>query len=286
MKLSQATAILAFIATGVVATPASYNRNEDSKEYSPSKANNGDYAGNKGGNHGDYGHVSRPGGGSNNGNDYEYGGKPGRGGKDHDDDDADDEEEGYGKGRGKGRGKDHDDDDDDEEEEGRGKGHGDDDDEDDHYGKPGRGDKHKKKYEGSFNYKVDCKKGADYKVTGKISSYDYKSKEQYLNVEYLDWDPKSDKKAYLGLYATKEEGPKKKDRLNLTKKYCHKNKCSVPVKKIPGYPKFKKSVWVGIDDDQCKNYKPTWPGYGGKHDYKGNNDSPKYIELKIDSKWN
>ncbi|GKU10384.1 unnamed protein product [Fusarium langsethiae] len=41
--------------------------------------------------------------------------------------------------------------------------------------------------------------------------------------------------------------------VNTLNKYCKKNNCVVPIEKVPGYPKFKDSVWVGIDDDQCRD---------------------------------
>ncbi|KAM0556818.1 hypothetical protein ACHAPJ_005878 [Fusarium lateritium] len=141
-------------------------------------------------------------------------------------------------------------------------------------------------YSTSFSEYKQCPKGDSYKVTGKIGpcgdyGYGGYGKEQCLIVEYKDWDKWSDKTAYLGVYATEDEGPKKKEKLNFNDK-CHKNKCVVPVKELPGYRKFKDSVWVGIDDDQCKDSKPHWGGYDGKKGHKDDDDEDNYDDKKGD----
>jgi hypothetical protein len=249
MKLHQVTAILAFVAAGAFATPDDYADRGNNKH----PAKNGDHR--DGGKPDRDGPGYYPGGnrgyhGSKSGHDDYNGNHPYSGGRDHDKDHG---------------GKD---------------GHG---------GK-GWGDKCKKyswdyskaTYSASFNKYKKCPAGDSYKVSGKIAPCDgwgyYGRNEQCLFVTYDDWYKWSDKTAYLGIYATEEEGPKDKKNLNFNK-YCKKNKCVVPVKKISGYPGFKDSVWIGYDDDQCK--RQSWGGYGhgGKKnnhgDHKGKHDDDK-----------
>ncbi|KAF4471603.1 hypothetical protein FALBO_1488, partial [Fusarium albosuccineum] len=134
-------------------------------------------------------------------------------------------------------------------------------------------------YSTSFDDYTKCSAGDSYKVVGKIGpcgDWGSYSSKQCLFVEYDDWDKYSDKTAYLGIYATKEEGPKKKEELNFNK-WCKKNKCVIPLDKLPGYPKLcKKSIWVGIDDDQCKEkHYGGYPGYDkGSKGSKGGQLSP------------
>ncbi|RSL46628.1 hypothetical protein CEP54_013767 [Fusarium duplospermum] len=136
-------------------------------------------------------------------------------------------------------------------------------------------------YAGDFEESVWCEGGDSYKVKGKIGPCGdwgkYGSK-QCLFVEYADWDKWSDKDAYLGIYTTESGVPKKKKDLNLTDKYCKKNKCVVPLDKFPGWPKLcGKSVWIGIDDDQCKPKKGHgYGGYGKDGHNKDGKDGKKY----------
>ncbi|CEI64290.1 hypothetical protein FVEN_g11086 [Fusarium venenatum] len=265
MKLYQVTAVLAFISTGVLATPSGYDK--DNK--SPEKHGDDNYPGKKGDD--DY----RPGKGYGNEYDEEYG----PGGKRYN-----------GKGRGD-KGKKY------EwdiercdwcpynskswngyEPKGRG------------YKRPCPEDKKKCQkydhdyskatYSGYFSESQKCSKGDDYKVTGKVGACSGYGKAQCLIVQYEDWEKWSDKIAYLGLYSYKKEGLKDKKYLNFNK-YCKKNKCVVPVEKVPGYPKFKDSVWVGIDDNQCReDYKK-----GGKVYPRGRYEEVKYLKLDIEAKY-
>ncbi|KAM5377373.1 hypothetical protein ACJZ2D_005054 [Fusarium nematophilum] len=116
-----------------------------------------------------------------------------------------------------------------------------------------------------FDDYTHCPRGDSYKVVGKIIDCpDWKyGKGQCLYVEYKDWDKWSDKKAYLGIYKDKKDGPKKKEDLNYNK-YCYKNKCLVPLDKLKGYGSLcDKKFYVGIDDDQCKRKHDGYP-HGGK----------------------
>ncbi|KAJ4029019.1 hypothetical protein NW761_014627 [Fusarium oxysporum] len=309
MKLHQVTAILAFVAAGVLATPDGY----------ADRGNNNHPA--KNGDHGDGGKPNRDGSGyyPHPGSDRGYhGSKSGHGdyndnhadsgGRDHDKDRGKDRGKDYDKDHDKDRGKDYDKDHDKDHDKDRGKDRGKDYDKDhgDHHGKyPGNrggkdghgekgwGDKCKKynwdyskaTYSASFNKYKKCPAGDSYKVSGKIAPCDghgyYGRDEQCLFVTYDDWDKWSAKTAYLGIYATEEKGFKEKKKLNFNK-YCKKNKCVVPVKKIPGYPGFKDSVWIGYDDDQCKQQ--YWGGYGhggkkndhGDHEGKHDDDKDSY----------
>ncbi|KAM0428823.1 hypothetical protein ACHAQK_011419 [Fusarium lateritium] len=123
-------------------------------------------------------------------------------------------------------------------------------------------------YSGVVSQYLKCSEGDNYKVAAKIGPCGGYSKEQCLNVVYEDWDKYSDKIAFLGLYTYKKESIESKKYLNFNK-YCKKNECHVPVEKIPGYPKFKDNVFVGIDAGQCREPKPNWGGYGGKKGGKG-----------------
>ncbi|KAM0359004.1 hypothetical protein HYE67_008564 [Fusarium culmorum] len=289
MKLYQVTAVLAFITTGVIATPSGYDK--DNKF--PEKHSDDNYPGKKG--------------------DDEYG----SGGKGYD-----------GKGR-EDKGKKH------EwdiercdwcpynpkswygyEPKGRG------------YKRPCPEDKNKCQkyaydyskatYSGVFSEFQKCSKGDNYKVTGKVGACSVYGKVQCLIVQYEDWEKWSDKIAYLGLYSYKKESPKDKKYLNFNK-YCKKNKCVVPIEKVPGYPKFKDNVWVGIGDDQCRKdykkgnkendyeYKKGGKGdydskkrgnggdydddeveeykKGGKGSSRGRYEEAKYLELNIEAKY-
>ncbi|CAJ0545524.1 Ff.00g089970.m01.CDS01 [Fusarium sp. VM40] len=126
-------------------------------------------------------------------------------------------------------------------------------------------------YSGYASQNLKCSEGDHYRVAAKIGSCGGYSKEQCLNVVYEDWDKYSDKIAFLGLYTYKKEGIENKKYLNFNK-YCKKNECHVPVEKVPGYPKFKDNVWVGIDAGQCREPKPKWGGYDGKKGGKGDED--------------
>ncbi|KAL6919412.1 hypothetical protein FSST1_003438 [Fusarium sambucinum] len=247
MKLYQVTAVLAFIATGVLATPSGYDK--DNK--SPEKHGDDNYPGKKGGD--DY----RPGKGYGNDDDddEEYGpGGKGYNGKKYEWDIERCDWCPYNPKSWNGY-----------EPKGRG------------YKRPCPEDKKKcqkyaydyskANYSGYFSEFQKCSKGDDYKVTGKVGACSGYGQAQCLIVQYEDWEKWSDKIAYLGLYSYKKEGLKDKKYLNFNK-YCKKNKCVVPVEKVPGYPKFKDSVWVGIDDDQCReDYKKGDKKGDKKHDY-------------------
>ena len=263
MKLYQVTAVLAFIATGVIATPGGFDK--DIK--SPEKHGEDNYPGKKG--------------------DDDYRGGKGHGG--HDDDD--DEEFGRG---GKGR-------------DDKGKKYEWDIERCDWcpynpkvwvgYEPKGRGYKRscpedKKKcqkyaydyskatYSGYFSEFQKCSKGDNYKVNGKVGACSGYGKAQCLIVQYEDYEKWSDKIAYLGLYSYKKEGAKDKKYLNFNK-YCKKNKCVVPIQKVPGYPKFKDSVYVGIDDDQCReDFKKG--GKGNDHDNKKGGKGDGYDDDEVD----
>lgn len=267
MKLYQVTAVLAFIATGVIATPAG---SEKDNKY-PDKHGEDSYPGKKG--------------------DDNYG--PGKGNGGHGDDNDDQEYVHGGKGYG-------------------GKGHGDKgkkyewdiercdlcpynpkswsgyEPKGHSYKRPCPEDKKKCQkyaydyskatYSGSFSEFQKCSQGDNYKVTGKVGACSGYGKAQCLIVQYEDWEKWSDKIAYLGLYSYKKEGPKDKKYLNFNK-YCKKNKCAVPIEKVPGYPKFKDSVWVGIDDDQCReDYKKGRKG--GEYDSKKGGKDGDYDSKK------
>ncbi|CAG7561503.1 unnamed protein product [Fusarium equiseti] len=251
MKLHQVTAVLAFIATGVIATPGGFDK--DIK--SPEKHGEDKYPGKKG--------------------DDDYRGGKGHGGYDDDDDEE------YGRG-GKGRGY---------------KG---------------------KKYEWDIERCDWCPydpkawvgyepKGRGYKRScpgdkKKCQKYAY----DYSKATYSGSSSEFQKCSKGDNY--KKEGPKDKKYPNFNK-YCKKDKCVVPIEKVPGYPKFKDSVYVGIDDDQCReDFKKGGKGNdhgnkkGGKDDdyddgevdeYKkhgknyprGRYDEVKYLKLNIEAKY-
>ncbi|KAH7228386.1 hypothetical protein B0J15DRAFT_473318 [Fusarium solani] len=90
----------------------------------------------------------------------------------------------------------------------------------------------------------------------------------------------SDKKAFLVIYGRQEDGAKYKWDLNFNKS-CRGNKCVVPIEKIPGYPHLcHKKIWIGLDDNQCKNY--GHGGYGGDygHDYDKRGEKKDYDDGK------
>ncbi|KAJ4137564.1 hypothetical protein NW768_003151 [Fusarium equiseti] len=253
MKLYQVTTVLAFIATGVIATSGGFDKDIES----PEKHGEDNYPGKKG--------------------DDDY-----RGGKGHGDYEDDDDNE-YGRG-GKGRGD-------------KGKKYEWDIERCDWcpynpkawvgyepksrgYKRPCPEDKKKCQkyaydfskatYSGSFSEFQKCSEGDNYKVNGKVGACSGYGKAQCLIIQYEDWEKWSDKIAYLGLYTYKKEGPKDKKYLNFNK-YCKKDKCAVPIEKVPGYPKFKDSVYVGIDDDQCREDFRK----GGKGNHHGNKKGGK-----------
>ncbi|KAF4986713.1 hypothetical protein FGRMN_10710 [Fusarium graminum] len=165
-------------------------------------------------------------------------------------------------------------------------------------------DLEKASYSGYFSKYQNCTEGDDYKVTARMGHCRPNGLEKCLNVIYEDWEKGSDKTAYLGLYTSKKQVPASKKYLNRNR-YCSKNECHIPIEEIPGFPKFKKTIWVGIDGAQCRNPKPKWEGHGGKKGGKGDEEddygskkSPKgherrgldsqhgvkYVQLEIEAK--
>ncbi|CAM1504776.1 Fc.00g023670.m01.CDS01 [Cosmosporella sp. VM-42] len=114
---------------------------------------------------------------------------------------------------------------------------------------------HKTYYYGYGEKYVQCGKYS-YKVVIKIENC---GDGQCLNVYYNDEG--NNKRHYMGCY---NNGPQNDspDQLNYNS-YCLGNKCSVPVKNLPGYPNIcGKTIWIGIDSSGC--YKNNKYGNGQK----------------------
>ncbi|RGP79718.1 hypothetical protein FLONG3_2162 [Fusarium longipes] len=269
MKLYQVTVVLAFIATGVIATPADFDK--DIK--SPEKHGDGSYSGKKG--------------------DDDY--SPGKG---HGNDDDDDED--YGRGD---KGKKYEWDIErcdwcpynpkswlEYEPKGRG------------YKRPCPEDKKKCQkyaydyskatYPGVFSEFQKCSKGDNYKVTGKIGACSGYGKAQCLIVQYEDWEKWSDKLAYLGLYSYTKEGPKDKKYLNFNK-YCKKNKIASGLestmtsaartsRRVTRRMTDSKKGRQGnaYDDEDAEEYEKRGDGFS-----RGRYEKVKYVELDIEPKY-
>ncbi|KAF5671005.1 hypothetical protein FHETE_4261 [Fusarium heterosporum] len=126
----------------------------------------------------------------------------------------------------------------------------------------------KASYSGYFSKYQKCSRGDDYKVTASMGHCQPNGLEKCLNVIYEDWEKGFDKTAYLGLYTSKKQVPESKKYLNRNR-YCNKNECHIPIEEIPGFPTFKETIWVGIDCAQCRDPESKWGGHGGKKGRKG-----------------
>ncbi|KAM0340720.1 hypothetical protein ACHAPU_010392 [Fusarium lateritium] len=138
----------------------------------------------------------------------------------------------------------------------------------------------KASYSGYLSKYQKCSEGDDYKVVARMGHCRPNGLEKCLNVIYEDWEKGSNKTACIGLYTSKKQVPGGKKYLNRNK-YCKKNECHVPIEEIPGFPKFKETIWVGIDGAQCRDTKPKWGGHGGN---KGKGDEEDDYDSKKSTK--
>ncbi|KAK7429220.1 hypothetical protein QQZ08_004230 [Neonectria magnoliae] len=134
------------------------------------------------------------------------------------------------------------------------------------------------RYEGNFFQAVDCKKGNDYKVSGTLGPCGYGSKKDCLVVKYSgNYWPADKKTSYLGVYERKSDGVAHYSKLNYNG-YCYGDKCTVPVEKLPGYPKLcGDTLYVAVDTGRCQNPYSDY-GYGKKKEV----DKISYVKLEIE----